>query len=121
MLPITPGQIVWAVPPGDRGDGKVRPCIIATDWGEICRGSLIRAVVCSSQFDYRQLKPTEVLLPADREGRTLTKFTTPTVAVCDWIVLFPPGTDFTVRRGRVCGAFFREICKRAGILLPNRR
>jgi hypothetical protein len=117
--PISPGRIVWAVAPSGRGEGKKRPLIIATRRVDILKGSAITAIGCSTSFS-EPLGPTEILLPSDPAGRGVTGLRAPTIAVCDWIEAFPPGTRFETA-GMVPGALLRTIFETAGISVPPER
>ena len=118
-LPIGPGRIVWAVAPSGRGEGKKRPLIIATRRVDILRGTEIAAIGCSTEFS-EPLTPTEIRLPHDPEGRGVTGLKQDTVAVCDWIERFPPGTRFEAG-GMVPRELQRTVFATAGILLPPER
>lgn len=50
MAPLSPGRIVWAVYPGNRGDGKTRPMIVVSRRTDILRTGQGVAVVCSTDF-----------------------------------------------------------------------
>ena len=119
MHPINPGRIVWAVAPSGRGEGKTRPLIIATRRVDILKGSPIAASGCSTSFA-EPLGPTEILLPSDPAGRGVTSLRSPTIAVCDWIEEFAPGTRFETA-GMVPGALLRSIFETAGISVPPER
>ena len=88
--------------PSGRGEGKKRPLIIATRRVDILKGSKIVAIGCSTEFD-EPLAPSEVRLPYDPEGNTVTGLREATVAVCDWIEEFSPGSEFETG-GMVPGA-----------------
>jgi hypothetical protein len=117
--PIGPGRIVWAVAPSGRGEGKKRPLIIATRRVDILKGSKIAVIGCSTEFD-EPLTPSEVRLPYHPEGKVVTGLRQATVAVCDWIEEFPPGSEFETG-GMVPGALQRLIFETAGIVVPPER
>jgi hypothetical protein len=119
VQPINPSRIVWAVAPSGRGEGKTRPLIIATRRVDILKGSKIAAIGCSTDFT-EPLTPTEIRLPYDPEGKVVTGLREDTVAVCDWIEEFPPGTEF-VTGGMVPGALQRTIFETAGLIVPPER
>ena len=119
MPPISPGRIVWAVAPSGRGEGKKRPLIIATRRVDILKGSPIVAVGCSTEFA-EPLSPMEIRLPSDPEGKGVTGLKVDTVAVCDWIEVFPPGTKFETG-GMVPRELQRGIFVTAGIVIPPER
>jgi hypothetical protein len=119
VQPISPGRIVWAAAPSGRGEGKKRPLIIATRRVDILKGSKIAAIGCSTEFR-EPLTPTEVRLPSHPEGKVVTGLRQDTVAVCDWIEEFPPGTSFETG-GMVPGALQQVIFKTAGIIVPPER
>ncbi|HWE39226.1 MAG TPA: hypothetical protein VG406_21940 [Isosphaeraceae bacterium] len=119
MSAISPGRIVWAVAPSGRGEGKTRPLIIATRRVDYLKGSRVAAIGCSTDF-VEPLTPTEILLPFHPEGRIVTGLRHPTVAVCDWIEQFPPGTTFQTG-GMVPKALLRTIFAAAGIIVPPER
>jgi hypothetical protein len=117
-VPIGPGRIVWAVAPSGRGEGKKRPLIIATRRVDILKGSAIAAVGCSTEFG-EPLEPVEIRLPFDPEGKGITGLRQDTVAVCDWVETFPPGTDFET--GGMVPGLLRTIFETAGIVVPPER
>jgi mRNA-degrading endonuclease toxin of MazEF toxin-antitoxin module len=119
MAPLGPGRIVWAVYPGDRGDGKRRPMIVASRRQDIVRTGQVFAVVCSTQFG-EPPGPNEVLLPSDAERPCVTQLRQPTVAVCDWTTPLPV-REIQETAGLVPTGLLREICKKAGILLAPER
>ncbi len=81
------GRIFWAVYPGSRGGGKLRPMIAVSSDADIRQNKATVAVVCSTDFD-KPLEPFEVQLPFSPDGRCRTKLRKPTVAVCDWTTVF---------------------------------
>ncbi len=117
--PIVPGRIVWAVPPSQRGMGKVRPLIVATRRIDILKGNPIIVIACSAVF-HEPLSPVEILLPFDQEGKGVTGLKADTIAVCDWIEAFPTGTKFKAGR-MVPGPLLKTIFEAAGIKLPPER
>lgn len=119
MRPISPGRIVWAAAPSGRGAGKKRPLIIATRRVDILKGSKIVAIGCSTEFA-EPLTPTEIRLPYDPEGKVVTGLRQETVAVCDWIEEFPPGSKFETG-GMVPQDLQRVIFQIAGIIVPPER
>ncbi len=119
MQPINPGRIIWAVAPSGRGEGKKRPMIIATRRIDILRGSKIAAIGCSTEFS-EPLTSTEIRLPFDPQGKVVTGLRQETVAVCDWIEEFPPGSNFETG-GMVPRDLQRVIFAGAGIVIPPER
>lgn len=119
MQPISPGRIIWAVAPSGRGEGKKRPLIIATRRIDILKGMPITAIGCSTDF-LEPLGPTEIRLPHHPQGRTVTGLKQDTVAVCDWIEVFPPGTPFETG-GMVPAELQRTIFVTAGLIVPPER
>lgn len=81
--PLRPGIIIWAVYPGNRGDGKTRPMIVATSRRDLLREGRFTAVVCSTQFE-EPIRDDEVLLPFDAERQCESELRQPTVAICGW-------------------------------------
>lgn len=118
--PLGPGRIVWAVYPGDRGDGKMRPMIVASRRTDIMRTGQFLAVVCSTSFHEPLVEGVEVRLPSDPEGKCCTRLKEDTVAVCDWIVSLDED-EISETGGLVPIALLREICRLAGIVLPPER
>jgi hypothetical protein len=86
---------------------------------DILKGSKIVAVGCSTDFT-EPLEPMEIRLPSDPEGKSVTGLRADTVAVCDWIEEFPPGTKFETG-GWVPIALQRVIFETAGIVVPPER
>ncbi len=119
MDPLGPGRIFWGVYPGDRGDGKTRPKIVASRRTEILRTGSLIAVVCSTRFG-DPLEPMEVRLPADPEGRSITRLREDTVAVCDWTTEFA-ASDIRETGGLVPAPLLREICRLSGLPFPSER
>lgn len=119
MEPLGPGRIFWAVPPGTRGEGKKRPMVAVTRVADIRRTGQVLAVVCSTDFEL-PLRPKEVLLPSEPDGKSVSRLRRPTVAVCDWTVFFP-AEDVNETGGFIPGALLREICRLAGITLLSER
>lgn len=110
---------MWAVAPSGRGEGKKRPLIIATRREDILKGSNMAAIGCSTEFG-EPLAPAEIRLPFDPEGKNVTGLREATVAVCDWIEVFPSGTKFETG-GMVPGDLQRVIFTTAGIVVPPER
>ena len=119
MAPLGPGRIFWAVYPGDRGDGKKRPMIVATRRVDIATTGMVFAVVCSTQFG-EPLGPEEVRLPSEPNGRCVTGFREDTVAVCDWTVNLPV-SEVRETGGLVPASLIREIFAKIGILFVPER
>ena len=119
MQGISPGRIVWSVAPSGRGEGKKRPLIIATRRVDFLKGSKIAAIGCSTDF-IEPLTATEIRLPFDSDGKTVTGLRQATVAVCDWVEAFPPGTRFEIG-GMVPRQLQRIIFETAGIIVPPER
>ncbi len=117
--PLRPGIIVWAVYPGGRGDGKVRPMIVATGRRDLLRNRRFTAVVCSTDFDH-PVRGDEVLLPFKLDGRCETELRQPTVAVCNWRANLSVAEVADVG-GFVKGEILREVFAKAGIILPPER
>lgn len=82
MDPLRLGRIIWAVSPGRRGDGKVRPMIVASPWREIQASGEVAVVVCSTSVS-DPTPPDEIALPHDPGGKVVTRLQVPTVAVCN--------------------------------------
>jgi len=119
--PLRPGIIVWAVYPGDRGDGKRRPMIVATGRKDLLKNQRFTAVVCSTDF-VDPVRADEVLLPSNRDGLCETELRQPTVAVCNWRVnLSVAEVEVTDVGGFVKGEILREVFAKAGIILPSER
>jgi hypothetical protein len=93
--------------------------IIATRRVDFLKVSKVAAIGCSTDFDV-PLAPTEVLLPYHPEGKVVTGLRQATVAVCDWIEVFPPGSEFETG-GMVPGALQRLIFETAGVVVPSER
>jgi PemK-like, MazF-like toxin of type II toxin-antitoxin system len=119
MSALGPGRIFWAVYPGDRGDGKKRPMVVATRRVDILRTGRLIAVVCSTDFE-EPLEPIEVLLPYHHEGRCVTGLQKATVAVCDWTTEFD-ASEIHETGGLVPAHLLREICRQAGLTYPHER
>jgi hypothetical protein len=119
MSALGPGRIFWAVYPGDRGEGKKRPMIVATRRVDILWTGTLIAVVCSTDFS-EPLVPNEVRLPSHPEGRCVTQLRQDTVAVCDWTAEFV-ASEVHETGGLVPAHLLREICQRAGLLYPYER
>lgn len=119
MDPLGPGRIFWTVYPGDRGEGKSRPMIVATRRVDILRTGSLFAVVCSTSFG-DPLEPTEVRLPSDPDGRCITRLRQDTVAVCDWTMEFEV-EGIRETGGLVPAPLLREICRLAGLTYPHER
>ena len=119
MDSLLPGRIVWAVAPSGRGGGKSRPLIIATPRTQIVRGARIVAIGCSTVIP-DPLPPAAIRLPSEPEGRCVTRLKGDTVAVCDWLEEFPPGTTFETG-GMVPGHLLRTIFAQAGLIVPPER
>ncbi len=119
MSPLGPGRIFWGVCPGERGEGKKCPMIIATRRVDLLRNDKLIAVVCSTDFA-EPLEPTEVRLPSDPERRCITKLERETVAVCDWTTEFV-ASEIRETGGLVPASLLREICRRAGLAYPIER
>jgi mRNA-degrading endonuclease toxin of MazEF toxin-antitoxin module len=119
MIVLGPGRIFWAVYPGDRGDGKNRPMIVATRWIDILRTGNVVAVVCSTDFT-EPIMPIEVRLPFAPDGRCVTGLRRDTVAVCDWTATLP-AEEIRETSGIVPTYLLREVFSKAGLTyLPER-
>jgi len=118
--PLSPGRIVWAVDPGDRGGRKLRPMIVATRRTELIRTGQFLAVVCSTDVNADGLHPSEVELPSHAEGRCSTRLRRRTVAVCDWTTTLAV-EDVRDTGGVVPATLLREICIRAGLTFTTER
>ena len=81
MEPLGPARIFWAVDPGKRGEGKVRPMIVMSRRVDLARAGRVIAVVCSTEFS-DPLGPADVRLPSGPNSRASTRLTRETVAVC---------------------------------------
>lgn len=120
MAPLGPGRIFWAIFPGDRGDGKLRPMITASKRTEILRSGTLFAVVCSTDFDEDAPLSEEVPLPYDPDGNSITRLKRPTAAICDWTTSFN-AAEIRETAGLVPTYLLREICRLAGITFPSER
>ncbi len=117
--PLLPGRIFWSVYPGDRGDGKKRPMIVATRRVDLMRTGQVVVVVCSTAFA-EPLLPEEVRLPFEPDGRCVTKLRQDTVAVCDWVATLPVA-EIRETGELVPADLLREIFAKAGITyVPER-
>ena len=117
--PLRPGSIVWAVYPGDRGDGKKRPMIVATSRRDILREGRFTAVVCSTLFS-EPIQPNEVLLPFAADRWCASELQEPTVAVCDWRANLSV-SDPMDAGGFITGEVLRDVFARAEIILAPER
>jgi hypothetical protein len=93
--------------------------IIATRRVDILKGANVLAIACSTTFT-EPLQPVEIRLPFHPEGKGVTGLKEDTVAVCDWIEEYPPGTTFETG-GMVPGELLRAIFEKAGIIIPPER
>jgi hypothetical protein len=113
VILLYPGRIAWGVAPGDRGEGKTRPMIIATRRTDIVRGLPIQAVVCSTQFADPP-RVHEILLPWDQDGKCPSRLRSAAVAVCDWVVELPRDAEMEAG-GFIGGQLLRDILTAAGL------
>src|SRR5262249_38247854 len=119
MVPLSPGRIIWAVYPGDRGDGKTRPMIVTTRRADILRTGQVFAVVCSTDVQ-EPIGPDEVALPFDPEGHSVTRLRKETMAVCNWTTTLPVD-QIRETGGLVPTSLLRAICEKAGVTyVPER-
>jgi hypothetical protein len=120
MQPLGPGRIFWAVYPGNRGDQKTRPMIVATRRTELVRTGQFLAVVCSTDFDEANPCDSEIELPSHPEGRCATRLRKRTVAICDWTTILDV-KDVKETAGLVPSHILRDTCCQAGISFPAER
>ena len=119
MAALGPGRIFWAVYPGQRGGGKLRPMVIVTSLKDILSTKQLLAVVCTTVFASPPPE-NEVVLPHREDGMGITALKQPTVAVCDWTTPFAVA-DISETGGQVPPTLLREICRKAGIRLAPER
>lgn len=117
--PLGPGRIFWAVYPGNRGGGKLRPMIVASRRLDLHRTGQVNAVVCSTHFQ-EPLQPIEIRLPYQADGLGVTGLREDTIAVCDWTTIFPVAR-IQETAGLVPTHLLREICKLAGLTYTPER
>ena len=120
MDALGPGRIIWAVFPGRRGGGKLRPMVVASRCRDIVRDKTLFAVVCTTDFVADDLLPREIEIPSQEDGRCLSRLRHRTVASCDWTTTLPV-EDVHDTAGSVSGAMLRDICQKADIPFPHER
>ncbi|MGO9601221.1 MAG: type II toxin-antitoxin system PemK/MazF family toxin [Isosphaeraceae bacterium] len=120
LPPLYPGRIIYAVAPSERGGGKTRPMVVASEMADIQKNHRFVAVVISHTFE-EPLTPHEVRIPLDPHIQHITKLGQDSVAVCNWIESIDVAEIKGDRGGRVPPHLLRAVFTAAGIVSPRTR